>query len=102
MDFLVVTGVALGFLLVSWVYGRVLSAGRPLNAFKRIILVYGFMFVLGTGYLMLIVADLHWPKELLFPMIGVWGAVVALVAWWRYRRGIVCGASGQRPPSRGG
>ena len=87
MDFLVITGLALIFLLLSWLYGRMLSAGGPLNRLKRRVLVYGFAFVLGMGYLMVLVADLHWPKELLFPLISLWGAIVGLVAWWRHRRG---------------
>ena len=87
MDFLVITGLALIFLLLSWLYGRLVSGGHPLNAFKRGVLGYGFMFVLGMGYIMLLVADLHWAKELLFPLIGVWGGLVGLLAWWRHRRG---------------
>jgi hypothetical protein len=74
MDFLVITGLALIFLLLSWLYGRLVSGGQPLNTFKRGILAYGFVFVLGMGYIMLLVADLHWAKELLLPLIGIWGA----------------------------
>jgi len=85
-DFLVATGLALLFLLLSWFYGRVLSGGHPLNSVKRKILTYGFAFALGMVYLMLLLSDLQWPKELLFPMIGVWGGIVGLLAWWRYRR----------------
>ena len=86
MDFLVITGLALVFLLLSWVYGRVIGGGHPLSNFKRRVLGYGFIFVLGLGYLMVLVADLHWPKDLLFPLIAIWVAVVGFVLWWRYRR----------------
>lgn len=86
MDFLVITGPALLFLLITWLYGRVVSGGRPLNRFKRTVLSYGFVFVLGMGYLMVLVADLHWPKEWVFPLIGIWAVGVGFVAWWRYRR----------------
>jgi len=98
MDFLVITGLALIFLLLSWPYGRVLSAGRPLNVFKKRVLAYGFLFVLGMGYVMALVADMHWPKELLFPLIGFWGVAVGLVAWWRYRREKARDASEYQPP----
>lgn len=98
MDFLLIAGLALIFLLLSWFYGRVVSAGRPLNAFKRRVLGYGFAFVLGMGSLMVLVADLHWSKELLFPMIGGWGGVVGLVAWWRYRRAKTLPAGERQPP----
>jgi len=86
MDYLVVTGMALIYLLVIWAYGRALGAGQPLNAYKRRGLRYAFVFVLGGVYLMVIVHDLRWPEELLWPIIGTWGVVVGLVAWWRYRR----------------
>jgi len=85
VDFSVATGVALLFLLLAWVSGRVLSGGEPLSRFKRMVLVYGFAFVLGTGYLMMLVADFHLRRERLFPAIVVWGAAVAAVAWWRGR-----------------
>ena len=84
-DFLVATGLALLFFLLSWSYGRVLTRGGPLNAVKRGILLYASVFALGMVYLMLIVSDFHWSKDLLFPMIGIWGVIVGLVAWWRFR-----------------
>jgi predicted tellurium resistance membrane protein TerC len=86
MDFVVITGLALIFLLLSWLYGRLVSSGQPLNTFKKTVLVYAFIFVLGMGYLMALVADLHWPKDLLFPVVILWGGVVGFVAWVRRRR----------------
>ena len=85
-DFVVTTGLVAIFVLLSWAYGRVLSGGRGLNLFKRRLLAYGTAFVAGMSYLMLIVSDLHWPQHLLFPLIGVWGVAVALLALWRHRR----------------
>lgn len=85
-DFSVATSVALIFLLLTWLSGRALSGGGTLNSFKRGALIYGFVFVLGMGYVMLLVADMHWPKVVLFPAIGGWGCIVMLVARWRYRR----------------
>jgi hypothetical protein len=85
-DFLVANGLALLVLFLGWVYGRVLSGGGPLSAVKRRILFYGFVFALGMMHLMLMVSDLCWPKDILFPLIGVWGGVVGLVAWLRCRR----------------
>ena len=38
VDLSVATGLALIFLLMTWLYGRVLSGGRPLNAFKKRVL----------------------------------------------------------------
>ncbi len=86
MDFLVATGLVLIFVLLSWAYGRVLSGGRPLNPFKRRLLIYASLFAMGMIYLMLLVSDLRWPKALLFPLIGLWAVTVGFVAWFRYRR----------------
>lgn len=85
MDFLVITGLALLFLLISWAYGRVLSAGKPLNTVKKQILVWAFIFVLGLGYIMVAVADLDLRHDLLFELIGIWIVTVGLVGWWRFR-----------------
>jgi CHASE2 domain-containing sensor protein len=86
VDFLVVTGLLAIFVLLIWAYGRVVSGGRPLNRFKRRLLIYSTLFATGMSYLMLIVSDLHWPKEVIFPLIGLWAVIVGLVAWLRYRR----------------
>jgi vacuolar-type H+-ATPase subunit I/STV1 len=86
VDFLVATGLALIFLALSWSFARAVSGGRRLNPFKRKVLLYSFVFVLGEAYIMVFASHMHWLKELLFPMIGAWGAMLALVAWWRCRR----------------
>jgi len=85
-DVLVVTGLALIFLLLAWLWGRATSAGKHLNTFKRRFLFYGFVFVLGMAYIMTFVGDLKWPRISLFPAIACWGVVLVLVAWVRYRK----------------
>ncbi len=57
-------------------YMRSINVGRPLGPIQRKMLLYGFVFVLGTGGVMLLVTDLHRPKQLLFPLIGIWGVLV--------------------------
>ena len=99
MDFLVATGLILIFVSLSWAYGRVLSGGRALNPFKRRLLIYASVFAAGMIYLMLAVSDLHWPKELIFPLIGLWAVAVGLVAWFRYRRGRAQRSSEHQPPA---
>lgn len=85
-DFGVMTGLALIFLVLSWSYMRSLNLGRPLRPIQKKMLFYSFIFALGMCYLMLLAGDMHWPKSLLFPVIGIWGGVVGFVAWWRYRQ----------------
>jgi uncharacterized membrane protein len=98
MDFLVATGLILIFVLLSWVYGRVLSGGRPLNHFKRRLLIYASVFAAGMIYLMLAVSDLHWPGEVVFSLIGLWAVAVVLVGWSRYRRERAHRPSEHQPP----
>jgi hypothetical protein len=85
-DLGVVVGITLIFLGLSWSYMRSINVGRPLRPIQRKMLFYGFIFVLGMGCMMLLVTDLHWPKQLLFTLIGIWGVLVAATAWWRYRQ----------------
>ncbi|HVZ59961.1 MAG TPA: hypothetical protein VG892_04160 [Terriglobales bacterium] len=80
------TGLALIFLALSWSYMRSLNSGGALRPSQKKILLYSFIFALGMCYLMLLVGDMHWPKSLSFPMIGIWGVVVGFLAWWRYRQ----------------
>jgi len=86
VDFLVPVGVALAFLCLCWLYALGVRGGRPLTSFMRRTLIYGPLFVLGLGYLMMFAGNLHWPRTVLFVLIALWGAVVVLLAWWRYRR----------------
>ena len=85
-DFFVATGLAMIFLLLTWLWGRATSAGKPLNQFKSRLLVFSLLFALGMGYIMALFANVRWPRALLFPSIACWGALLGLVAWSRYRR----------------
>lgn len=84
-DFGVVIGVSVIFIALAWLYMRSINAGRPLRPIQREMLLYGFLFVFGMGSAMLLIADLRGPKRLLFPIIGLWGVLLAAVAWWRHR-----------------
>jgi hypothetical protein len=84
-DLGVVVGLALVFLGLSWSYIRSINIDRPLTPIQRKMLLYSFLFVLGMGCVMLLAAHLHWRKQLLFPLIGIWGALLAAIAWWQYK-----------------
>jgi uncharacterized membrane protein len=85
-DLVVATVLALILLFLSWLSGRATGRGKPLNRFKRRLLTFSFIFVLGMGYMMALVSDLKWSRTLLFPAIVCWGLVVAAVAWYCSRR----------------
>jgi len=57
-----------------------------IKSFKIRLLVYGFVFVLGEGYLIVIFADLKWPRTLLFLAIASWGVLLSSGRWNRQRR----------------
>jgi hypothetical protein len=74
---------AIGWLLISWLYARAVSLGRPLSAVQKGMIIYGFIFVLGMGYLIMMGGALHWQKTAIFPCIGIWAGAVGLLAWSR-------------------
>jgi hypothetical protein len=86
-DFLLPAIAALAWLFLSWSYGRSITGGRQLSTVMRRITVYGFLFVLGVGYVMLIGSRLRWPHSAWFALIAVWGLLLASIAGWRHRRG---------------
>ena len=85
-DIIIPLCVALAFLGLGRLWLLVVRRGQPLTPFMKGALLYGFLFVLGVGYLMMFGGNLHWPQPLLFSMVGLWGAMVALFAWWHHQK----------------
>src|SRR5579883_844792 len=88
---------ALLWLVMSWVYAKAVSFGRPLNGVQKGMIIYGLLFVLGMGYFIAFSGDIGWPKVLMFSLIGVWAGLVGLLTWWRHRRGRRNPFVGQHP-----
>ncbi len=51
-------------------------------------LVYGFFFILGMAYIMMLISWTDWPPRLVFPFILGWAALVAYLARCHYRRAV--------------
>ena len=86
-NLIIASGFALVFLLLYWIRGRKASGWLPLNSLRVRLLVYGLSFVLGEAYLMVLSADLHWPRPLLFLAIASWGVLLSPGPWnRRYNR----------------
>ena len=85
-DFLVATGVGLGFLALGWGTTRTIFLGKPLPVHMRIALVYGFFFILGMAYIMMGVSWLNRTSHLIYPLIAAWGVLLAYLARRRYKR----------------
>ena len=82
---LIIAGcLALLFLLLYWIRGRNRSGWLPLRLFKVRVLAYAFLFVLGEVYLMVLFADLRWPRPLLFLTIASWGVLLSSGPWNRH------------------
>jgi len=86
LDILAPPALGLVFLLLSWSQMHVTRGRHALTPYDRKLLIYGFFFVLGMGYLMLIGKLFRWRPSMLFVVIGAWGVLLALIAWQRYRR----------------
>jgi hypothetical protein len=83
-------GCALIFLLPTWLRGRKTQRGLALKSLKLRLVLYGLGFVAGEVYLMVLFADLKWPRSLLFVAITSWGVLLGAGAWYRdhRRRGV--------------
>src|SRR5665213_4101456 len=78
--------IALVFLCLGLLYGRTIRQGQPLTPVMRMILGYGFLFVLGTLYSIAFVVMLGWPRPLWIVFTVAWALMLASIAWWRYRQ----------------
>jgi hypothetical protein len=77
---------AVVWLVLSWLYARSVNPGRPLNPVQKGMMIYGLVFVLGMGYLIMLGGALHWSNGLMFSSIAVWVTLVAATAWRRSKR----------------
>lgn len=82
------TIVALVFLLFIWGLDRTLSGGAERTPARSKLLSHGFLFVLGTGYLIcwnaVIARLVHFPEiEVWKPLAAVWGFLVFYDGWRR-------------------
>ena len=87
--FLTVLFPPIGTLIVyggAYAAARVVAGGNPLSQPTRTMLRYGSFFVLGMGYLIMILGTLKVPGAILWTSVFVWAALVVSFAFWRYRK----------------
>jgi hypothetical protein len=60
------------------------TTGVVLNAWR--LFIYGVLFMLGEGYLTVLIAGLKWPRAALFVAIACWGALLLAGEWYRHQR----------------
>jgi len=77
---------ALIFLLLTWLRGRRSRRGLALKSLRLRLVLYGVGFVAGEVYLMVLFADLNWPRIFLFVAIASWGVLLGAGAWYRDHR----------------
>lgn len=85
-DVLMPPALALVFLVLGWPYARVLRGGKPLNTVQKKMLMYGFWYVLGMGYMVVTASALRLPEWTWIALIVAWSFLLALFAWLRYRQ----------------
>jgi F0F1-type ATP synthase assembly protein I len=98
-DFVIMTGTAMVFFVLSWSSARAIQAGKPLPPHIRRMLVYSFLFVLGTAYIMMVVSWLHWPPRAIVGPIIAWGSLLGYIAWQRHQRTKVASMIPRKPIS---
>ena len=76
-------------LVLGYVHARIIRRGKPLSSIQRKMLFYATFFVLGMGYATMLqdhlAALFHWENAWVAVMVA-WGALLAAIAWTRYRR----------------
>lgn len=82
-DFLVATGVGLTFFSLGWLATRAIFLGKSPPRHLKTALVYGFLFILGMTYIMMIVSWLNWAPRTIVAAVLIWGALLAYIGWRR-------------------
>jgi hypothetical protein len=82
-DILMPPSLALAFLAFAGVYGRAIRGRRPFTPFMRGFTIYGTLYVLGMGYIVLGVARLGLPDWMYVGLPVTWSLALGLVAWRR-------------------
>lgn len=78
------TGAAIVALL-AFLYFRGINLGKPLSVFQKTLLVYGFWFCLGFACSIAVDAAFRWPDIVWIAFTIVWGMLLGVVAWRRYK-----------------
>jgi hypothetical protein len=80
------SGFALLFLLFFWFRSRTFKDRLAMRSFGLKLFLYGALFVIGEGYLMVLFADLKWPRIVLYLAIASWGVLLSPGPWSRRLR----------------
>ena len=86
INLIVAGGFALLFLYLCWLRSRGTSGELVIESFWLRLIVYESAFVLGESYLIVLFADLKWPRTLLFLAIASWGVLLGSGVWHRDHR----------------
>jgi len=92
---------ALWFVLTYSVTSAVTGGRQPTFKVKAFLL-FGFLFVWGAGYTMSFTATFGLSPQTLWISLPTWGVLVAVFAWWRYRRAQRQPNAASEPPPQSG
>lgn len=75
-------------IVLGYLQSRMIRRGRPLSPLQRKLMFYMPTFVLGMGYAIMLQDQLaalfHW-KNAWIAVMAAWGALLAAIAWTKYR-----------------
>jgi hypothetical protein len=87
--FLAILFPPIGTLIVyggAYATARAVTGGKPLSQPTRTMLRYGSFFVLGMGYLIMVLGTLKVPDTTLWASVVVWAGLVTWFVVWRHRK----------------
>lgn len=79
---------AAAFLLWSWFAGlkHGQAGAKTVKTKCALLILYGAAFILGEWYLIVLIADLKWPRAVAFLAMSCWGVLLASGSRWRQLR----------------
>jgi hypothetical protein len=72
-------------ILTTYSVERLFLAGKPLTPYLKALNLYGFLFLLGGGYVMSLTGLFGLPPTTLWITEPCWAALIFALAWWQNR-----------------
>ena len=84
-DLLAPAMLALLSILITYSVERIFLAGQPLTPYLKALNLYGFLLLLGGGYVMSLTGLLGFSPATLWVTETIWALLIFLLAWRQHR-----------------
>jgi hypothetical protein len=84
-DLLAPAILALLAILITYSVERLFLAGQPLTPYLKALNLYGFLLLLGGGYVMSLTGLFGLSPATLWVTEPSWAALIFALAWWQHR-----------------